>query len=250
VSLAIDDGSGPGDLDVVVPSGDESLSVALVGGSLAGSMTSGFETWNQQNRSEQVRVSTHVATDCPLGGAGPVHLAGATVGEDTGCTGFTPRLPRLLDAADADVVVVVPSVADLGEREIDRKWRHLGDPGYDAWLKERLADLDATLRSHSSHVIWATSPHVRLEPRDGEGDWTNVDANDPARVNRLNELIHEVVGGQAGSTIIDLDAWAHRLPRGGEFGADNRADGAELTAAGADAVAAWLVPQLADAVDR
>jgi peptidoglycan/LPS O-acetylase OafA/YrhL len=250
VSLAIDDGSGPGDLDVVVPSGDESLSVALVGGSLAGSMTSGFETWNQQNRREQVRVATHVATDCPLGGAGPVHLAGATVGEDTDCTGFTPRLPRLLDAADADVVVVVPSVADLGEREIDREWRHLGDPGYDAWLKERLADLDATLRSHSSHVIWATSPHFRLEPRDGEGDWTNVDANDPARVDRLNELIHEVVGGRDGSTVLDLDAWAHRLPRGGEFGADNRADGAELTAAGADAVAAWLVPQLADAVDR
>jgi len=249
VSLAIDDGSGAGDLDVVVPSGDESLSVALVGGSLAGSMTSGFETWNQQNRREQVRVHTHVATDCPLGGAGPVHLAGATVGEDTACTGFAPRLPRLLDAADADVVVVVPSVADLGEREIDREWRHLGDPAYDAWLKERLTDLDATLRSHAGRVIWATSPHVRLEPRDGDGDWTQVDANEPLRVDRLNELIHEVVGQRDGGTVIDLDAWAHTLPRGGEFGPDHRAEGADLTAVGADAAAAWLVPELADAVD-
>ena len=250
VSLAIDDGSGPGDLDVVVPSGDESLSVALVGGSLAGSMTSGFETWNQANRSEQVRVHTHVTADCPLGGAGPVHLAGVTVGEDTDCTGFAPRLPRLLDAAAADVVVVVPSVADLGEREIDREWRHLGDPAYDAWLKERLADLDDTLRSHGSRVIWATSPHFRLEPRDGEGNWTNVDANDPVRVDRLNELIHQVVEGQHGGTVIDLDAWAHRLPHGGEFGPDHRAEGADFTAAGADAVAAWLVPELADAVDN
>jgi len=249
VSLSIDDGSGPGDLDVVVPSGDEKVSVALVGGSLAGSMTSGFESWNQANPREQVRVATHVATDCPLGGAGPVHLAGATVGEDTACTGFAPRLPRLLDAAGADVVVVVPSVADLGEREIDREWRHLGDPAYDAWLKERLADLDATLRSHSDRVIWATSPHVRLEPGDGDGAWTQVDANDPARVDRLNELIREVVGHRDGDAVIDLDAWAHTLPRGGEFGADHRAEGRDLTAAGADAAAAWLVPQLVDAAD-
>ena len=67
VSLAIDDGSGAGDLDVVVPSGDESLSVVLVGGSLAGSMPSGFETWNQQNRRDQVRVHTHVASRLPAG---------------------------------------------------------------------------------------------------------------------------------------------------------------------------------------
>jgi hypothetical protein len=250
VSLAIDDGSGAGDLDVVVPSGDESLSVVLVGGSLAGSMPSGFETWNQQNRRDQVRVHTHVASDCPLGGAGPVHLAGATVGEDTACVGFAPRLPRTLDAADADVVVVVPSVADLGEREIDREIRHLGDPAYDAWLRERLSDLDATLHSHADRVIWATSPHVRLQPRDGDGYWTDVDANDPARVDRLNELIHEVVGQRDGTTIVDLDAWAHRLPRGGEFGTDNRADGSDLTAAGADALAAWLVPELDAALDR
>jgi peptidoglycan/LPS O-acetylase OafA/YrhL len=249
VSLAIDDGSGAGDLDVVVPSGDESLSVALVGGSLASSMTSGFETWNEDNPGDQVRVHTHVTADCPLGGAGPVHLAGATVGEDTDCTGFAPRLPHLLDAADADVVVVVPSVADLGEREIDREWRHLGDPAYDAWLEERLADLDDTLRSHSSRVIWATSPHFRLAPRDGDSDWTQVDANDPVRVDRLNELIHQVVE-ENGGTVIDLDAWAHRLPRGGEFGPDHRADGADLTETGADAVAAWMVPKLADAPDR
>ena len=113
----------------------------------------------------------------------------------------------------------------------------------------RLADLDATLRSHSGRVIWATSPHVRLEPADGDGAWTQVDANDPARVDRLNELIREVVGHRDGDTVIDLDAWAHTLPRGGEFGADHRAEGGDLTAAGADAAAAWLVPHLVDAAD-
>ena len=94
VSLTVDDGSGAGDLDVVVPSGgDEELSVALVGGSLAGSLADGFTTWNSTYTDQQVRVYTHVAEDCPLGGAGPVRLAGALVGEDTACTGFAPACP-------------------------------------------------------------------------------------------------------------------------------------------------------------
>jgi hypothetical protein len=246
VSLAVDDGKGAGDLDVVVPSGDdEAISIALVGGSLAGTMSQGFESWNAQNPDEQVRLHTHVATGCPLGGSGPVHLAGETVGDDSACTGFAPRLPKLLDEADADVVVVVPSVADLGEREIDREWRHLGDPVYDGWLRQRLSDLADALQAQGAPVVWATSLHVRLAPGgDLRGDWTDVPDNDPARVDRLNEIIHDVVDGRGGSTLVDLDAWAHRLPRGGEFGADHRAEGRDLTEAGADQAAAWLVPEL------
>jgi peptidoglycan/LPS O-acetylase OafA/YrhL len=245
VSLTVDDGSGAGDLDVVVPQGgDEELSVALVGGSLAGTMADGFTTWNDTYRDQQVRLHTHVAEDCPLGGAGPVRLAGATVGEDTACAGFAPRLPELLDSAAADVVVVMPGVGDLGEREIDRAWRHLGDPAYDAWLRERLADLDATLRAHADRVVWATSLHVRLTPRGDRGnDWTDVAANDPARVDRLNAIIRDVVGDREDG-IVDLDAWAHRLPNGGEFGYAHRLEGRDLTPAGAAALVARLVPAL------
>jgi peptidoglycan/LPS O-acetylase OafA/YrhL len=245
VSLTVDDGSGPGDLDVVVPSGgEEELSLAVVGGPLAGSLTPGFEAWNGENPDEQVRVATHVADGCPLGGAGEVRLAGATVGDDLDCVGFGPRLPELLDAAAADVTLVVPDVGDLGSRRIDRQWRHLGQPEYDAWLRERLSDLADTLESHGKTVVWATTLHVRLEPA-GEGDWTDVADNDPARVDRLNELVR-AVAGEHGAAVVDLDAWAHRLPRGGEFGTEHRAGGQALTEVGATQAAAWLVPELAD----
>jgi peptidoglycan/LPS O-acetylase OafA/YrhL len=245
VSLAVDDGSGPGDLDVVAPSGREALSVALVGGTLAGSMPPGFAAWNT-GHDEQVRVATHVAADCPLAGAGPVHLAGATVGEDDACVGFAPRLPELLDAADADVVVVVPGVGDLGDRRLDRTWRHLGDPVYDSWLRQRLSDLADTISEHGRQVVWTTALHVRLAPAGQGADWTEVAANDPARVDRLNEIIRSVARDRRDVTLIDLDAWAQQLPRGGEFGTDHRADGRDLTEAGADQAAAWLVPQLLD----
>jgi hypothetical protein len=245
VSLTIGGGSGAGELDVVTPAGDEAAAIAVVGGSLAGSLTPGFETWNTQHPDQGVRVATHVSADCPLSGPGPVRLAGETVGEDTTCMGFGPRLPRLLDAADPDVIVVVPGVGDLGEREIDRQWVHVGDPVYDTWLRQHLDDLADTLAEAGVPVVWATSPHVRLAPAGGEGDWTSVDANDPARVDRLNEIVRQVASDRRDMSVVDLGAWAQRLPRG-EFASGQRVDGRDLTEDGAVRAADWLVPALFD----
>ena len=247
VHLAVDDGRGAGDLDVVVPTGDEVASVVVVGDSLAASLVPGFEAWNAEHPDEQVRVHTHVAEDCPLSAPGPVRLAGRTIGEDVACLGFEARLPILLEEADPDVVVVVPSVADLGEREIDREWAHLGDVVFDDWLWQELTDLAGTLEGAGVPVVWTTAPHVRLAPAD-EGDWTTVAENDPARVDRLNEIVRAVVAGRDGSVVADLGAWAQRLPRG-EFGPDHRAEGRDLTEAGATSAVSWLVPELRAVLD-
>jgi hypothetical protein len=244
VTLSIGDGNGAGRLDVVVPSGEEALSVAIVGGSLADSLVPGFEAWNAENPDAQVRVATHTAADCPLSAPGPVRLGGAVIGEDTPCIGFGPRLPRLLDAAEADLVLVVPSVGDLGEREIDRQWLHAGDPVYDRWLRSHLDDVADTLEDAGVPVVWTTAPHVRLAPGGGaDGDWTTVEANDPARVDRLNEIIRSVASPRDGATVVDLGVWAQRLPRG-EFAPEFRAEGRDLTEDGASRAAAWLVPEL------
>jgi peptidoglycan/LPS O-acetylase OafA/YrhL len=246
VELSVDDGNGAGDLDVVVPtgSGDENLSLAVVGGTLADSLEPGFTAWNADNADDQVRVHTHVAANCPLSGPGPVRLAGEVIGEDTTCLGFGPRLPELLDAAEPDAVLVVPGVGDLGEREIDREWLHLGDPVYDDWLRDRLTALADTLEDAGVPVIWATSPHVRLPPGgELEGDWTTVADNDPARVDRLNEIIRDIAADRDDSTVLDIGAWAQRLPRG-EFAAAYRAEGRDLTEDGAVRAVAWLIPEV------
>ncbi|HKE77276.1 MAG TPA: acyltransferase family protein [Acidimicrobiales bacterium] len=250
VSLDIAHGPGPGKLDVVAPAADEKLSIVVVGGSLAKSLTPGFAAWNDGHPDAQVRVATHVADDCPLAGAGAVRLAGRTVGESTDCVAFAPRLPGLLDAAHADVVVVAPGAAELGDRQIDRQWRHLGDPAYDDWLRQRLADLADELSAHAEKVVWTTSLHVRMGPAGGGGDWTTVAANDPARVDRLNELIRSVARDHKDVTLVDLDAWAHQLPSGGEFGAANRSHGRDLSADGATGAAAYLMPRLLDAAGK
>ena len=246
VTLTVDDGSGPGDLDVVVPDGDEAASIAVVGGSLAESLVPGFEAWNAEHPDQQVRVATHVAVDCPLSGPGPVRLAGTVVGEDTPCIGFGPRLPHLLEEADPDVVVVVPGVGDIGDREIDRQWVHPGDPVYDTWLRQQLGDVADVLGDAGVPVVWATSPHVRLAPAGSDGgDWTSVAANDPARVDRLNEIIRQVAAGRDEMSVLDFGAWAQRLPRG-EFASAQRFEGRDLTEDGATRATGWLVPELFD----
>ncbi|MBN2623714.1 MAG: acyltransferase family protein [Acidimicrobiales bacterium] len=243
VTLTIGDGNGPGALDVVVPTGDEAASIALVGGSFASGLPQGIEAWNAENTSEQVRVHTHLAPDCPLSGPGPVRIAGEIIGDSTDCDGFGPRLPHLLDQADADVVVVVPGVGDLAAREIDQQWLHLGDPVYDSWLRQHLTDLADTLARADAPVLWATSLHVRVPPAgDLEGDWTDVAENDPARVDRFNDILRDVADRE-GFTVIDLDAWGHQLARG-EFNPGVRAEGGDLTEDGAVRAAGWLVPKV------
>jgi peptidoglycan/LPS O-acetylase OafA/YrhL len=252
VSLSVDDGAGPGDLEAVTPAAgeDEIVRIALVGDGLADTMTSGLATWNADQADQQVRVDTHVAPGCPISAPGPVRLAGDTIGEDIACVGFGPRLPKLLDASGADAIVVVGGLADLGEREIDRKWRHIGDPVFDDWLGDRYDDLADSLAAQDVPVLWATYPHVRLSPgNDGDGDWTTVADNDPLRVERLNEIIHDTAAGRDGFSVIDLDAWTQDQPAGGAFNPSYRLEGRDLTEAGADAAARWLLPKVLEATD-
>src|SRR4029450_12630723 len=90
--------------------------------------------------------------------------------------------------------------------------------------------------------------HVHLAPgNDGVGDWTTVDENDPLRVERLNEIIHDTVAGRDDFSVIDLDAWTQDLAGGGAFSAGYRLEGRAFTEAGADAAARWLVPKVLEA---
>lgn len=248
VSLTVDDGNGPGDLDVVVPAGGTtSARMLLIGDSLAASLVPGVRAWNEETPDQQLHLDTHIAPDCPPSAPGPVRIVGAEAGTDVACVGWEHRLPKMLEASEADVIVVVTGLGELGERDIDHAWRHLGDATYDAWLAEELEELADALADKGVPVLWATLPHARLTPPgDGGGSWTEFDENDPQRAERYNELVHEVVGGRDGFEIIEFDAWTHELPRG-EFDPDYRQPDATLTDGGAGAAVRWLVPKVSAA---
>jgi hypothetical protein len=247
ISLTIDDGDGPGQLDVVAPSGGSPAArVLVVGDETAASLVSGFEAWNSANSDESLAVDTHVASECPLGGAATIRRLGETVEPSSECEAWRLRLPRMLDAAEVDAIVVAMGSADLGERRIDQEWQHLGDLGYDEWMANEIDGLADVLAEEGVPVLWTTSPHLRLDPTENAStSWSDFADNDPERVDRLNELVNSTVRGRQGFEIADLAAWLYDVPRG-EFNPDIR-NGTELTEPGAEQAVDWLGPQILSA---
>lgn len=251
ISLAIDDGQGPGDLEVVEPAvGDADVRVLLVGDEAAGSLISGFAAWNKAPDHEdlQFQIDTHVTPRCPLGGSGQRKVLGEEVEPTVECEAWRPRLPKMLEAGDYDVILVAMGGADLGERKIGRDWQHLGDPGYDVWMAEQIDGLGDVLAKKGVPVLWATYPHLRLTgPEGSSAPWTDFDDNDPHRVDRLNELIRSTVGSRNDFQVVDLAAWLYDVPRG-EFNEEFR-KGTSFSEAGATETVTWLAPQLDDATN-
>jgi hypothetical protein len=249
ISLTVDDGNGPGDLDVVMPAGggNEAARVLVIGDQAAGSMVSGFTAWNTAHTDQQLRVDTHVTPDCPLGGPGLRESFGERHESTLDCEAWRFRLPEMLDTGKPDVIVVAMGLADLGSRKIDRKWQHLGDPAYDRFMAGQIDGLADVLAETGKPVLWATYPHQRIDndPEDPAQVWSDFDDNDPRRVDVLNELIYTEAGQRKGFTVVDLDAWLNDGPRG-QFNPDLR-KGAELTEQGAAAAVGWLAPQVLSA---
>src|SRR5262249_49337931 len=157
---------------------------------------------------------------------------------------WRPRLPKMLEAAKYDAVVVVMGGADLGSRKVGRHWQHLGDPSYDVWMAEQIDGLADTLADAGAPVLWATYPHVRLtDPKRPGDDWERYDDNAPHRVDRLNELIQSTVGHRNHFQVIDLAAFLYQVPMG-EFNPQIRT-GSTFSEPGAQRlVGDWLAPQL------
>jgi peptidoglycan/LPS O-acetylase OafA/YrhL len=249
ISLTVDDGNGPGDLEVVMPAGGASPAarVLVIGDQAAASLVPGFGAWNGTDAEQQFQVDTHVTPDCPLGGPGERRSLGEEVESTIDCEAWRFRLPEMLEASQPDAIVVVMGLADLGERKIDRKWVHLGDPAYDRFMADQIDGLADVLADTGKPVLWATYPHQRIDndPDDPAQSWTDFDDNDPRRVDVLNELIYAQAGDRSGFTVVDLDAWLNDAPQG-QFNTEMR-DGAELTESGATSAVTWLAPQVLDA---
>lgn len=247
ISLTVNDGNGPGELDVVTPAGGAAgvADVLLIGDGAAASLVPGFTSWNEANPDSQVTLHTHITDDCPLGGPGPLRRFGEEVETELDCEAWRFRLPEMLEATDYDAIIMLMGSADLGERQVNREWVHLGDPAYDLWMADQLAGVASTLETADAPVVWLTEPHMRLVPEESDGDWAAFDDNDPERVNRLNALVADGLANRQDFQVLDLDAWLHSQT-GGEFNPQTRsAEG--LTELGAMAAVSWLTPEVLSA---
>jgi peptidoglycan/LPS O-acetylase OafA/YrhL len=224
--------------------------VLLVGDSVSWTMLGGFRTWNADH-DRQVHIDHYLAIACTVAEAGPVRSLGRVEEPIQPCIDFRSGLGPALAGHDYDAIVVAMGHKDLSDRQIDGggAWRHFGDPVFDDWWRAQAGELADILAVEGAPVLWATAPVPYItRPDDPTKGPEAYPDNEPARVDRLNALLAEVVADRPGMATVDVHGWLRAMP-GGETDSGMRGDGVHWTVSGSDMLAAWLVPQLLAAVD-
>ena len=223
----------------------------LVGDSVSWTMWWGMGTWNGNHPDRLISVDSLTAMGCPIGSPGVIRHLGTVIEHFTGpCLHFRDSLRKALAATDYEAVVVAQGGADLADRRIDGRWRHLGQRAFDDWFRPDLAAFADILATEDVPVLWSAMPHMHARSyEDPTIDWRDHPDNDPERVDRLNELFDEVVFTRPGFVRLDVGGWLRSLP-GGEFDDGIRGDGAHYTEGGSDRLAEWMIPQVLTAAEE
>jgi hypothetical protein len=223
--------------------------ILLVGDSVSWTMWPGIVTWNKHHPDRLVHVDSLTAMGCPIAKAGPIRELGKVRYPFENCMAFRQRLSDAIAWSRYSAIVVAWGGADLSDRQIHGHWRHVGDRAFDKWFRGQLDDIGDMLAKEHVPVLWSLMPPVHMTPIDDPTkSWKDFPDNDPARIARLNQLFEERLMGRPGFYPVDVGAWLAEAP-GGVFDPNMRGDGVHYNWAGSDAVAAWLLPQLFDAVD-
>jgi peptidoglycan/LPS O-acetylase OafA/YrhL len=127
--------------------------------------------------------------------------------------------------------------------EGDDTWRTPGDPVYDQRLRDELSLVTDTLVNEGLPVVWVTAPHIDVGRMQEPPPDEPYPESDPARIDRLNQIIREIADAREGVVVIDLAGYLASLP-GGEMDPRLRPDGVHFETDTAVEVAQWLGPEL------
>jgi len=137
----------------------------------------------------------------------------------------------------------------LGRHEVlDRlyqgRWTNILDPAYLSYVRGELLRGIRIAGAEGAKVVLLTAPRFQRPAPPGGGQWPE---NDPARVDRFNGLLRELVAENRSLELIDLGA---RTSPGTTYvdtvdGVAVRSDGVHYSPAGVEWIGRWLLPQLA-----
>ncbi|MFP3901152.1 MAG: acyltransferase family protein [Acidimicrobiia bacterium] len=149
----------------------------------------------------------------------------------------------------ADLAILQTSQWDVSDRRLpgDGTWRAPGDPVLDEYLEREFTELSDVLVDQGLVVVWLTSPHLDIGRSATPPPATRPPEGDPARVDRLNEIIESVAAGRPRVVVVDLAGYVNSLPEAQDHRL--RPDGVHFETDTAAEVAEWLGPEVVAAVD-
>ncbi len=198
------------------------------------------ELWGAPNG---VQVEPSPGVGCGIAELTPIRYLGVEYPNGrSGCAEWRDALPKIVAKFEPQLIVIVGGFGDVADRRLpgSGEWQHIGEAGYDEWLRAQMAEFVDEVTAAGARVLWLSHPHVR-PPREAGSD--PYPEEEPARMDRYNELIAEIATADERITFADLAAFAAARP-GGEFDPVFRPDGAHIDLTVAPDLVSWLADRI------
>jgi hypothetical protein len=189
--------------------------------------------------------TNYTTIGCGVARGGPYRYAGETLNQKPECDAWPQRWAQRINHDRPDVVLLIIGRWEIVDRVNEGNWTHIGDDGYDAYLRGELQRALDILTSTGARLVVTTEPYNRRGER---ADGSLYAEDQPVRADRWNKLLRSVIGTRPDVTVLDLNK---KLGPNGYY--TNKVDGIKMRIDGVhptpEAVK-WLTPWLADALKR
>ncbi len=214
--------------------------VMVVGDSVSYNFAYGLQLWGKGRK--DLTTFNAAQLGCPVARGGDFRfLRNFNVFPDR-CD-WANTFPQWIRERSPNVVVLASGIWEVVDRRLpgDDRWRHIGQPQVDDYvLREFLTAID-TLGAKGATVVLVTYPHFEAGADQG---FTNLPESQPARVDRLNELLRQAASLRPGvAAVVDFQSWLAAQP-GGEADPEKRVDGLHFRDSYVPTIGAWMGPQL------
>jgi len=217
----------------------EAPTVGIFGDSTALITTLGLVTYDDEDPT--IRMASGAADlGCTILAPARIVTGGEVVASNDRCTGWQDTWRRASDTGRMDVALIQIGPGEVKEMQPEGAagLQTIGQPAQDDLVRQRLAEgIDALLRA-TPVVVVATSPYIDPGRVNGRSPTAPQPDADPARMDRLNELIREVAATYPQVAVLDLATWIN----GRDDDRRLRPDGVHLT----EETALELSPRFAD----
>jgi hypothetical protein len=213
--------------------------VAFIGDSLAVNLGEAARALGAGVR-PRIDVASDGTSGCGVARSGAYRLGGRVLALSQICAAWSDRWSDALRRDRPKVVVIQVGRHEVLDRQLDGVWTNILEPDYARYIEGELNLAISVAANDGREVVLLTAPHFHASD-------ANRPEDDPARVERFNELLLSAARGWDRVYVVDLGG---RASPGGEYadvvdGIKIRADGVHYSAAGAAWAANWLLPQVA-----
>ena len=193
---------------------------------------------------DDLDLETRGIQGCGIARLPEIRYIGSAHTNYPGCDTWDRRWRRNVRKDDPDVAVILLDRWELMDRKLGGRYRHIGQPDYDAYLRKELDLAIGIVTARGALPVLLTAQYTRRAERPAGRLWPE---DRPERVDAWNALLRAAAGRHDG-VVLDLN---RRVCPDGEFtwragGVRIRSDGLHFTPEGVRRhIAPWLLPQVA-----